>query len=79
MQDIKKYMAERDEVFRSLDWDKIKRFCLKWQIPIPKKDITFKAGVYKTILHMYSSTDKEKAEAIEWLTNHGFNLDLQGG
>jgi hypothetical protein len=25
---------------------------------------------------MYSSTDKEKAEAIEWLTNHGFNLDL---
>jgi hypothetical protein len=20
--------------------------------------------------------DKEKAEAIEWLTNHGFNLDL---
>lgn len=76
MQEIEKYVKERDEVFRSLDWDRIKRFCLKWQIPIPKKDISFKAGVYKVILHMTSSTDKEKAKAIEWLTIHGFDLGI---
>ena len=50
MQDIKKYVKERDEVFRSLDWDKIRRFCLKWQIPIPKKNIVFRAGVAKELL-----------------------------
>lgn len=76
MQDIKKYCKERDDVFRSLDWDRIHRFCTKWGITIPKKEIVFKAGVYKAILHMYSSTDKEKAEAIEWLSIHGFNYDF---
>jgi len=76
MQDIKKYMAERDEVFRSLDWDRIQRFCLRWNIAIPKRDIVFKAEVYKAILHMDSSSSKEKVDAIEWLTRHGFNLDF---
>ena len=76
MQDIQEYVKDRDEVFRSLDWDRIQRFCLKWKIAIPKRDIVFKSKVYKAILHMDSSSNKEKVDAIEWLTRHGFNLDF---
>lgn len=71
------YVEERDKVFRTLDFDRIKRFCMKWGIDIPTNEMVFQAGVYKVILHMYSSTDKEKAEAMEWLTNHGFSFGIE--
>lgn len=71
------YVEERDEVFRTLDFDRIERFCRKWGIDVPANEKVFKAGIYKAILQMYSSTDKEKAEAMEWLTNHGFGTGLE--
>ena len=67
------YEKEFYEAFRSLDWVKIKKFCRKWKLPIPEKDIVFKAGVYTVILYMRTATDKEKAAAAEWLTSHGFD------
>lgn len=72
MESIKKREKDRDEAFKSLDMKKIKKYCLKYKIPIPKDDIVILAGVHKARLHVKTMTEEEKEISRKWLKEHNF-------
>lgn len=70
------YCKERDKAFLSLDEKKIREFCKKWGINVPKDDIVFWAGVHKAICNLNAANRKQKAYSAMWLIEHGFNIDI---
>lgn len=73
---IKSYVKERNEAFFSLDKDKIIAFCKKYNIPIPKNDLVFWAGIYKSILVITTAPQDLKEKAGKWLDEHGFSREI---
>lgn len=70
---VKKFVKERDEALLSLDKDKIMAFMDKYNIPVPRDETVFWAGIHKAIINTIKSTADQKINSIMWLTEHGFS------
>lgn len=71
------YCKERDKAFLSLDEKRIRDFCRKWSINVPKNDVVFWAGVHKAICNMNAANAKQKLHSLIWLTEHGFKPEIE--
>lgn len=67
---------ERNEALFSLDEDKIKAYFKKYDISIPKNEIVFWGGVYKSIYNIKDAPEEFKYKAWEWLTEHGVSTAI---
>lgn len=74
---ILQFTKERDEAVLTLDKDTIISFCQKYQVPIPKKELSFWAGIHKTICQIPSASPEQKKMSEAWLIEHGFNIDIK--
>lgn len=80
--EIKKWVKERDSVILTHDIKNFKDFYEKWyrrglyQMPLPKNDIVVRASMEKAILGMANPPEKDKQQAVEWLTSHGFTTEF---
>lgn len=79
--EVEDYMAERNEVLRSLDVDKFNAFWRKHDLPVPTwgwadPDIVPLIMMHKCRLQVASMTEAEKEQSREWLTSHGYGLGL---
>lgn len=71
---IEKFVKERDEALLSLDIDKITKFMNKYDVPMPKNETVFWAGIHKAICNLNSATSEQKLNSMIWLVNNGFQL-----
>lgn len=71
--DINQFKRERDEALLSLDKEKILRFCEKYQVPMPNNDLSFWAGIHKSIYLLKTATPEQKEFSKNWLISRGFN------
>ena len=76
MRRIEQFVKDRDESLLSLDKEKIKAYCRKYAIPMPKNELAFWAGVHKSIIHINSATFEQKQRSYDWLVNNGFSTDI---
>lgn len=78
---IKQWMKERDAAAKSYDLDVFKAFYDKWarkgfySMKLPKDEV-IEISMRKMVCNMKSSTDEEKEEAMQWLEEHGSNLNM---
>ena len=74
--DNAEWVKDRNEAFLSMDENKIKDYCRKYKIDIPKNETVFWMGVHKVICNLYLieddlvSLDKYQ-ESYKWLAEHG--------
>ncbi|MBP3899891.1 MAG: hypothetical protein J6D53_00300 [Blautia sp.] len=66
------YVKDRDEALLSLDEEKIRTFCKKYNKQLPDNPVIFWAGIYKSILAMKNSPADIRRKAEDWLDSHGF-------
>ena len=76
MVDIQQFLKERDEAMFSLDKSKILAYCQKYQVPLPKSELAFWAGVHKCIYSVRTATPEQKENSKQWLLQHGFSLEI---
>lgn len=75
------WLKERDDVIRTQDVEKFKAFYQKWKdrglyhIPIPADEV-IEIALRKSLYHLASATDEEKAYAEKWLKDHGSSVKL---
>lgn len=69
---VAKFVKERDEAILSLDKKKIKKYCKKYGVQMPKNSEVFWAAVHKARIGISSATDEQRKESSIWLVNHGF-------
>lgn len=67
----KKFIKERNEALFSLDEKKIRRYCKKYKVTIPRDKEVFWRGIYKAICNVESAPPEVKKKAKEWLKKHG--------
>lgn len=77
MVDIQQFIKERDEAMFSLDKSKILAYCQKYQVPLPKSELAFWAGVHKCIYSVRTATPEQKENSKQWLLQHGFSLEIK--
>lgn len=75
-EDHKQYRKEALEVLLRLDMVEILTFSTKYGITIPSNEISFWAGVHKTILTYPEITEEERQRSANWLLEHGFQLEI---
>ena len=70
------FVKDRDAALLSLDENKIRAFCRKYNVQISDNPLVFWASIYKSILAMRNcpADIREKAEA--WLDSHGFHREI---
>ena len=70
---IASFVKERNEVLFSLDRDRIETYFRKQGCDVPKNDIVFWAGVYKSICNITSAPEELVQKAKDWLHVHGMS------
>ena len=75
------FIKDRDEAFASMDEEKIKAYCKKYDIEIPEDETTFWAGVHKTVCNMFLNVDtvisvEQYNKSYSWLAEHGYNPSI---
>lgn len=80
----KDFIEDRNEAFASGDEEKIKAYCKKYHIDIPKDKETFLAGIHKTICNLFLNPDttitlKQFNKSFDWLVDHGYNPSITKG
>lgn len=75
------FLKEREEVFVSMNKERIIEYCNKYEIPIPKKEDLFWAGVHKTICNLFLNTEtsitmKQYNESYNWLKERGYSPNI---
>lgn len=78
------FIKDRDEAFASGDEEKVKAYCKKYKIDIPKDEEIFKAGMHKAICNMYSAPNsvislEQYERSYNWLIANGYNPSITGG
>lgn len=80
---MEEFIKDRNEALTSLDENKIRAYCLKYNIEMPKTaDETFWAGVHKAICQLFLLKDtpvsvKQFNESHNWLIKHGYDPSLK--
>lgn len=70
------FVKERNEALFSLDKEKIKKYAKKYGVPLPRNELVFWAGVYKSIIAITDAPMELKADAALWLGENGFCIGL---
>jgi hypothetical protein len=75
------FLKERDEVFASMNKERIVEYCNKYNITIPEKEDVFWAGVHKTICNLFLNPDtkitmEQYNESYDWLKEHGYSASI---
>ena len=70
------YRSEALEVLLRLDMVEILTFSTKYGITIPTNEISFWAGVHKTILTYPEISEENRQRSTNWLLSHGFQLEI---
>ena len=76
------FTKERNEIFMSMDKEKILAYCNKYNIHIPEDEEIFWAGVHKVICNLFLAEDtpvsaEQYNKSYDWLKEHGYTPDLQ--
>ncbi len=76
---IASFVKERNEVLFSLDRDRIEVYFGNQGVELPKDDIVFWAGVYKSICNITGAPAELVQKAKDWLHAHGMSerINLQ--
>ena len=69
---MKQFVRERDAALLSLDRKKIEAYAKKYDVPLPKDETVFWAGIHKCIISINSATLEQKQKSHDWLVEHGF-------
>lgn len=70
------FVKDRDAALLSLDENKIRSFCRKYNVRISDNPLVFWASVYKSILAMKNSPADIRKTAEDWLDSHGFHREI---
>lgn len=75
------FIKERNEVFTSMDKEKILEYCKKYDITIPENEEIFWAGVHKVICNLFMAEDttitiEQYDKSFDWLTRHGYSPSI---
>lgn len=74
---MRKFAKERDEAFVEAivndNWDKVRKYSKKYGIPIPKRKVAMKAGVYKAVQYCKDIPDEIKLQAMQKCLEMGLN------
>jgi hypothetical protein len=75
--DIKRFVAERNEVLRALDVEKFNEFWAKWKLEKPPNGWSDPVEVPLIMMHqsrlsVESMTAEEKELSKQWLKAHGY-------
>lgn len=83
---FEKIVRERDEAFTDFvltgRTDKVRNYCLKYGVPMPKKENVFAAGIYKAVQHCVGISQEVKNKAAVECMKLGFSpmlRPLEGG
>ena len=82
--DLEEFKKDRDEALASGDPDKMKAYCKKYNIDIPKDENVFLAGMHKAICNMYLIPDSQISldqyeKSYNWLIANGYTPSITGG
>ena len=66
-----KFIKERNEALFSLDEKKIRRYCKKHSVTIPRDEEVFWRTIYKSVCNVEDAPQEVKERAIVWLKEHG--------
>lgn len=70
------FIKDRHEAFVNAvlndDWKAVRRYCKKYDVPMPKKEEVFKAGIYKTVQYATDIPEEIKEIAFEKCLMLGF-------
>ena len=70
---IKTFLKERDEALLSPDKKQIEEYLIKYQVPLPKDELIFWAGVHKARLGIQHYSEDVKNVSKKWLSDNGFS------
>lgn len=73
---LERFIEERDKALLSLDKQQIISFCEKYHVPIPKNELSFWGGIYKSIFLISSASYEQKEYSRQWLLQHGFAPEI---
>ena len=78
------FIKDRDEAFASGDIAKVREYCKKYEIEIPKDENVFLAGMHKAICNMYLIPDSKISldqyeRSYNWLIANGYTPSVTGG
>lgn len=78
------FIKDRDEAFASGDIAKVREYCKKYEIEIPKNENVFLAGMHKAICNMYLIPDSKISldqyeRSYNWLIANGYTPSITGG
>lgn len=76
MNEIKKFVNERNKALFSLDRARIEAFFVKYNLEKPVNDTVFWAVVYKCICSIKSAPPDIAAQANAWLLEHGMTPEI---
>lgn len=66
-----KFIKERNEALFSLNEKKIRKYCKKYGVTIPRNEEVFWRTIYKTVCNVEDTPQEVKERAMEWLKEHG--------
>lgn len=66
-----KFIKERNEALFSLDEKKIRRYCKKYSVTIPRDEEVFWRRIYKAICNVEGAPQEVKEKAMARLKKHG--------
>ena len=72
MDNLKKFVEERNKAILSLDREKIEKYAKKYGVKLPDDETIFWAGVHKAVIGISSATEQQKESSKKWLIEHGF-------
>ena len=70
------FVKDRDAALLSLDENKIRAFCRKYNVQISDSPLVFWASIYKSILAMRNCPADIREKAGAWLDSHGFHREI---
>ena len=87
---MEEWVNERDEAFiyfvKTDDLSKVRAYCKKWDVQMPKSKRVLMAGVYKAVVAITSISEDIRTMAMQKCLKLGFNpmikpydYDLEGG
>jgi hypothetical protein len=77
MMDTKRFVKDRDEAFTDFvltgNTKKVRAYCKKYGMPIPKNNKVFAAGIYKAVQQCTNIPEEVKAKAFMNCLELGFS------
>lgn len=76
------FIKDRNEAFASMDEEKIRAYCAKYDIAIPEEsNEIFWAGVHKTVCNLFLLENspisvEQYNKSYDWLIEHGYHPSI---